>query len=199
MSPNYTNRLIIAAIGLIVLVIWLVLPVISFFPVPLLINGILLAWRVNQVVGFLFMLVPIMMIILPFISNKMVCVGAGALNAVLCLLTLILGKTIILTGNLRWVFTLGSGLIQQIASWFGQTIDGSNVNDAIGFLCDNLLAGGIGLWLSLIISIIYSVLAGVLGFDTVSRPNVTGGGSRTTTVSSAPKTNTSTQRYSHRT
>ena len=72
MTPNYTNRLIIAAIGLIVFVIWLLLPVISFFPVPLLINGILLAWRVNQVVGFLFMLVPIMMIILPFISNKAV-------------------------------------------------------------------------------------------------------------------------------
>ena len=34
MTNNTMNRLIVAACGAIILVIWLILPVISFFPVP---------------------------------------------------------------------------------------------------------------------------------------------------------------------
>ena len=199
MTNNTMNRLIVAACGAIILVIWLILPVISFFPVPLLIDGVLLAWRVNQIVGFLLMMVIIMMIILPFFCKKEICIGIGALNAVLCLLTLILGKTIIMTGNLRWVFALGSGLIQQIASWFGQSISASNVNEAISFLCDNLLAGGIGLWISLILSIVYSVLSGFLDFESVSRSNITGGNTGARKTNTAPSSASTTNRYSHRT
>lgn len=191
-----TTRLVAAGIGLLVLVLWLVLPVLTFSAViPLfMINGFMLAYRVNQL-AILFLLFPLFMTIAPLGGDKKITIIAGILNMVMCLALFLLRKQIIVQGNLGFLFKAGSALITGLGAAMGVTITEGNIDSYINVACDSFLFGGIGLWTCLIVSVIY--IAFVLIFSQQMIPGTTprsGSGSSTgRAASSGPS-----KGYSHR-
>ena len=197
MKMESTSRLIAAAIGVVVLVLWMVLPVFTFYlVVPLyMINGYMLAFHVNQV-GIIFLLFPLLMAVIPLTGDKKLSVGVGALNFVMCLVVFFARKALIVGGNLRWLFTAASTLISSLGSVVGVSITEANLDSYIGVACDSFLMGGIGLWLCLLASVIYIVV--VLLFSQYSVPNQMGSSGpraqQTNKVTTSPS-----KGYSHRT
>ena len=193
------KRLILAACGVASIVLWLVLPIYSFLPIPLLINGIMMINNINQI-GILFLLFMVAMIIVPFLNNKIATAVTGAVNAVAALMSLFVARPMFMNGNLRWVFLLGTSLIQKIVSFFGYSITTENVQDAIKFLCDNFMQGGVGLWLWLVISLVYAALAFVLDIGTLSRTRTKSVSTENSSIQhSGTSSNSPSKGFSHRT
>lgn len=180
MKMDNTSRLIAAGVGLVTLVLWLVLPVLSFvFVIPLfMVNGIMLATHVNQI-GIFFILFPLMMMLIPLSGNKKLSIIAGALNIIICLAVFLFRKALIINGNLAWLYRSASLLISSLGSFAGVTITEANINSYIQIACDSFLMGGIGLWLSMITSIVYIAVILVFGQMVSQKPNSTFGGTGT--------------------
>lgn len=177
MKMDNTSRLIAAGIGAVTLALWLILPVYSFtFVIPLfMINGIMLAFNVNQL-GIVLLLFPLLMILAPLTGEKKFAIGAGALTVVMCIVAFLLRKTMIVRGNLGWLFKTASLLISNLGSFANVTITEANIDSYITLACDNFLMGGLGLWLSMIASVIYIVFVLTFSQETMPKASSTSAG-----------------------
>ncbi len=160
MKIDQRSTIILAAAGVLLIAIWLILPVYSFtIVIPLfLINGFMLAFQLNQFMA-LFLLVPILLVLAPLSGQKKFCVIAGGLSLITCLLLLILKKPIIMNGNLKWLFQSAGGLIRGLGSFLGVQITENNLDANMELACNQFLLGGLGLWLSILISFVYLIFS----------------------------------------
>lgn len=197
MKMDDTSKLIAAGIGLVTLIIWVILPVLSFvFVIPLyLINGFWLAYRFNQL-GILLMLFPLLMILMPLSGDKKLTIGAGVLNMIMCLAVFFARKALIVHGNLGWLFKSASALISALGSFLNVTITEANISTYIDVACENFLVGGLGLWLSLVASVIYVFYVTVFGNQVKPTPiNKT----QTSSQQISSKATAPSKGFSHRT
>ena len=204
MKMDNTSRLIAAGIGLVALVLWLILPVLSFsfivppfLTVPLfMMNGYMLSFQINQLM-MLVLLFPLAMILIPLTGDKKLTITAGVLNLIACLTVFLLKKQIITGGNLRWLFSAASALINKIGEFVNAPVTEANIDTYISVACDNFLMGGLGLWLTMAASVIYIVA--VVIFGQLSVPSSTPTNPSGTQNQGTGRTTGSTKGYSHRT
>ena len=158
MKMDQTSRLIAAIGGTVALIIWLVLPIYAFvIIIPLFhITGYRLAMSLNQIT-IIFLIFPLLMALVPLSGEKRFCIWAGVLNLIACLVILLAKKEIIVNGNMKWLFQSAGALISGLGSSMGQTITESNFSSYIGVACDNFLIGGLGLWINLVLSLVYVI------------------------------------------
>ena len=123
-----TMLLLAAGCGVLILLLWAFLPVLSFVVVlPLFnINGLTLAQRFN-VISVVFFLFPLFMIIAAVCKSRKLCLIAGGLTVFADIMVFVLKKQLVLNGNLNWLYSSAKALITAIGNWAGYTITEANI------------------------------------------------------------------------
>ncbi len=183
------NGAILSGIALIDLIIWLVLPVLSFvFLVPLFnINGWNLAMNFNQI-----MLIPaaliLLMIVCPLFNNRNLMIVVGVLQVICSVLVIIFRKDILLSGNLNWLYASAKLLIDQLATMTGANITSANLNSFMDTVVTNFLQLGIGYIIHAVLTLAYLLLAALVpvGTEAKNTSGHTGGSSTRANIDGMP-------------
>lgn len=172
-------NLLQAALAVVGGIAWTVFPVLSLvFIVRLFsMDGWTLAMRFNEIMllPYLFM---IMMLIAALIGNKKASLIACALNVITCIVLVALRKSILVGGNIRWLYDTASVLLNPLAQQLNISITVDNIGQII---CDYMIPGT-GFWVHMACSLGYFLIS-LLNPET---KNTTGGA--TGTRVSAPPT-----------
>ena len=200
MRMNGTIRIVAAVLAFVAAVVWALLPVLSFtFIVPLFsLNGCNMAYYFSQIT-FVCFLCPLLMMLAPLCNDKRICIGAGALDIIMCVVVMICKSQIIIGGNLRWLYNSASLLIGQISSVAGIEITEANLQSYIQIACDNFLVPGIGFILHLVITFVYLLLAALTSEAAATANTVVNRVINPRATTGAADRSNTTQSYRHRT
>ena len=152
-------RIVLAVIALLAALAWLVLPVLSFtFVIPLFsLNGYGLVFYFNQMM-MPALLVVVMMIVAALIGDRRMILAVGLADIAMCVAVMLLKKEIVTGGDLKWLYTSASLLIEQIGKLAGVTVTESTLNSYVELACDNFLKPGAGLWIHMILGLVYVIV-----------------------------------------